>query len=268
MGKQLWGMGGCLGFISRCGHSVIMSIDGDDQPAPEEDDPNVPADVAASRIARYRSFARHMAASENASKAARLAGWSETSAAQQGWRLMQRPDVLAMVEEERQERAHRLRVTDDRIINAYATLALSDVRDVVTWNDDAATIRDSNELTEDQAMLVQSVTRKERTLKSGETIVTTEVRLADRKAAIDALARIRGLFKDKLEVETVGGIADEMEAMRRRRTERDAASLAARPVGATVTFDLPGAEPAPMRSLDAPPGRAARFMASMPRGAE
>src|SRR5687768_16678188 len=74
--------------------------------------------------ARLRLFARHMADCENAAKAARLAGYSDhpgTSRAT-GSRLMQDPAVVAMVEVERRERAQRLRVSEERIVEAYAAI--------------------------------------------------------------------------------------------------------------------------------------------------
>lgn len=219
-------------------------------------------DVEYGMRGRHRLFAFHMAACENSAKAARLAGYSDhpgTSKAT-GSRLMQDPDILVLVEEEREARRQRLRVDDQRILDAYSAIAFGDTRCVVTWNERGeALISPSDALSDDEAMLVTGVTRKERAHADGGRTITIEFKFADRLQALHALARTRGLFKDKLEIETTGGIADEMEAMRQRRAERMAASEAARPVRASVVFDV-SAAPTP---AEVPPGRARRFLATM-----
>lgn len=195
----------------------------------------IAAEIAEAQQQRYRLFARHMASCENATRAARLAGYSEASAYNQGWRLLQRPDVLAMVEEERQARAKRLEVTEDRILAAYAAIAFGDARRIAKWDDRGeGAITDSDDLTDDEAMMVQGVERQERYDKDGNPIVTVKVRLASRTAALDALARTKGMFREKLEIEGAGGVADEMAELRRRRAARRAASDKATPIDVEV----------------------------------
>jgi phage terminase small subunit len=95
---------------------------------------NSMGDVPGIMEARRRLFARHMADCENAAKAARLAGYSDHPGTSRstGSRLMQDPAVVAMVEEERKARADRLRVSEERIVEAYAAIAFGDVRSVVS----------------------------------------------------------------------------------------------------------------------------------------
>ena len=178
-------------------------------------------DVVLTRVRRYRNFARHMASCENASKAARLAGYSIDSAGQQGHRMMLRPDVQALVAEERAARAARLVLTEERITAAYTLMAFADTRGIVQWDDNGvALVSRSDDLTDDEAMLVQSVERKERTDAAGNTTSTTVVKLADRKGALDALARIKGMNKDKLDVTGIDGFAAKLrERVARRKGE-------------------------------------------------
>jgi phage terminase small subunit len=230
------------------------------QPAPGD---QIPAGLDSVK-SRYRLFAAHMAACENAAKAARLAGYSEhpgTSKAT-GSRLMQDPDVVEMVEEEREARRQRLRIDDQRVMDAYAAIAFGDTRCVVRWNEfGQALICSSDELTDDEAMLVQGVTRRERVDANGDRVVTMEFKFSDRLQALNALARARGLLSEKADTVTTDDVAADMEVLRRRRLERIAASSAAKLVCASASF-FP-----PIRLRDdiqrGRPGRAARFLAAM-----
>jgi len=185
--------------------------------APEEGPNDLPADVRETMLGQRRLFARHMASCENMAKAARLAGYSDANARAQGHRLMQEADVIEAVEIERQERRERLLVTEERIINAYSAIAFGDTRSVVRWDQDGvAIVGDSNDLSDDEAVLIQGVEVKEHFDKAGGRTVTTIVKLADRKGALDALARIKGMNKDKLDVTGVDGFAARLAARRAR----------------------------------------------------
>jgi phage terminase small subunit len=190
--------------------------------------------------ARRRLFAIHMAACENSAKAARLAGYSDHPGTSRstGSRLMQDPAVVAMVEEERQARAHRLRVSEERIVEAYAAIAFGDFRSVVRYRDGRVEITPSDDLTDDEAMLVASIETSTRTDRDGNVTVTTMIKLENRQQAIEALARIKGMLRDRLEVDHgEPGIADEMAELRERRRARLAASNKAQPVDAVAVLD-------------------------------
>lgn len=168
-----------------------------------------------------RNFARHMASCENASKAARLAGYAESNARAQGCRLMQEPDVIEAVRLEREERTARLLVSEDRITAAYAAMAFHDTRRIISWDaEGTAIVGKSDDLSDDEAALVQGVEARERYDKDGGRTVTTIVKLADRKGALDALARIKGMNKDKLDVTGIDGFAAKLrERVARRKGE-------------------------------------------------
>lgn len=177
---------------------------------------------AKSSEARRRLFARHMAACENQSEAARRAGYSHHpgTCRSTGSRLMQIPAVVAMVEEEREARADRLLVTEERIIAAYAAIAFGDARRIVKWDDRGeGQITDADDLTDDEAMMVQAVERIERTTENG-TTVTVKIKREPRQPALDALAKIKGMMRDRVEVDGVGELADEMAELRERRRAR------------------------------------------------
>lgn len=246
-------------------------MDTNSQPTDGE---SLPVDVIDSRIARRRDFARHYASSGNGAKAARLAGFAPAHAARTAVRLLEEPEVRLMVEEARAERAAKLEVTEERIIQTIAAIANGDVREVVKWDvSGVAIVHDSDSLTDDEAMMVAGIVVKERTDQAGNTTVTTEVKLQDRLRAVDMLARIKGMYRDKLEIDASGGVADEMAQIRQRRAQRLAASNAARAVDVEVIDnEIPPGEGAATQQRPellepaAPlPGIARRFAASTPR---
>jgi phage terminase small subunit len=173
--------------------------------------------------ARRRLFAIHMADCENAAKAARLPGYSDHPGTSKSTdsRLMQDPAVVAMVEEERAARAHRLRVDEQRIVEAYAAIAFGDVCSVVRYHYGKVAITPADDLTDDEVMLIASIEAHVRTDRDGNVTVTTTIKLQERQRALEALARIKGLLQERLEVDQVnGGIAEEMAELRARRHAR------------------------------------------------
>lgn len=203
-----------------------MSTEADkDGPIPTE--PNALRKFVARRNQRHARFAFHMAHCEDQGKSARLAGYSDDRAScrTQGHRLMQDPAIIALVAVERAERSKRLLVTEERITAALSAIAFGDVREVVRWDDDGVSlVSRSDDLSDDEASIVQGVIRKERIDKEGNRTVTTEVKLADRKGAVESLARIKGMFKDKLDVTGLDGFAARLARSNMRKAERKSAA--------------------------------------------
>jgi hypothetical protein len=110
---------------------------------------------------------------------------------------MQDPEVVAMVEEERKARADRLRVSEERIVEAYAAIAFGDFRSVVSYVDGKVKITPSDDLIEDEVMLIASIETHTRTDRDGNVTVTTTIKLQDRQRALEALARMKGMFRDR-----------------------------------------------------------------------
>jgi hypothetical protein len=62
--------------------------------------------------------------------------------------------------------------------------------------------------------MVEGVTRKERTAADGQVLATTEIKFSSRLAALDKLARIQGMFKDRVELSDGDGLAAKLDARR------------------------------------------------------
>ena len=152
----------------------------------------------------------------NAAQAAIRAGYSARTAREQGYQLLQRPDVAAAVEAAQVKRAERTGITADRVLTELAKIGFSDLRKAVSWRANTSevgedpetgepTLRsfnevalvDSDKIDDDTAAALSEVSQtKEGALK---------IKLHDKKGALELLGRHLGLFKDKVEHSGPGG---------------------------------------------------------------
>jgi phage terminase small subunit len=168
------------------------------------DDLEWPEEVAGSALAaaanaplrpRQKRFVEEYLVDLNATQAAIRAGYSKKHAGDQGYDLLRRANVVAAVQLALAERSRRTAITADKVLVELARIAFADLRDCVDWDDTGATLKESKELTTDTARAVAEVTVTRG--KSGEKI---RVKLHDKMAALTALARHLGLFKDRIEI--------------------------------------------------------------------
>jgi phage terminase small subunit len=115
---------------------------------------------------------------------------SDGSAAVSASRALRLPKVAAYVE----KRLARLEITSERILAEYAKLAFSDPRQVAKWGPSGVELLPSSELDDDAAASIAEVSSK-----STEFGVETKFKMHDKKGALDALAKIRGMFVEKHE---------------------------------------------------------------------
>lgn len=143
----------------------------------------------------------------NASEAAVRSGYSEKSKGCLGYQLLQKPTIKAEIEARRAELLERLGVTTERVLQEYAALAFSDMREVSQWNGSVVAPKDSSTLDNRAAAAIAEVSSDEK---------GTKVKLHDKKGALDALSKHLGLFAaEKLDV-TVGSLAERLLAARER----------------------------------------------------
>lgn len=148
----------------------------------------------------------------NQTQAAIRAGYSPRTAAESAVRLMKRRDIQEEIEKFKAERAVRLAITQDRVLLELARLAFVNPLKVIDAGE--GTVRD--DVTEDDAATIASVKVKTIPTEDGN-IVEREVKLTDKKAALELLGKHMGMFKERLEVEIKGGIAERLKRARERR---------------------------------------------------
>jgi len=154
-------------------------------------------------------FAREYTRDRNAKEAAIRAGYSPTSAAKLGMRLLKHPDVIYEIEKLDKAAYSRIEVTADRVRQELAKLAFSNMGDYLLPEGNI----DLTRLTADQAAAIQEVTVDEAGGGSGDgqraKVQRVRIKLADKGAALERLARHLGMFNDKLTVDDLRDATDD-----------------------------------------------------------
>lgn len=133
----------------------------------------------------------------NATQAYRRAGYSvksEAAAAVEGHKLLRNPKIAKAIQEGMDARSERTQVTADRVLQELARIGFADPRMVMSWGPNGVVLRDSSELTEDEAAIVSEVSET-RTESGG----SLKVKLNDKLSALEKLGKHLDLFKERHE---------------------------------------------------------------------
>lgn len=139
--------------------------------------------------------------------------------------IFKRPEVLAAIKRRRERIDLKAEVTEERIIAEYAAIAFSRLGDLLEVQEDGSAWVDMAAMTEDQkAALSEYNVETYQELGDdehpGHTVKKSKVKFHDKQAALLALARIKGMLKDKLEI--TGGLT--LSAKVQQKRERLAVS--------------------------------------------
>ena len=145
----------------------------------------------------------------NATQAAIRAGYSPKTAYRTGSDNLKKPQIAKSIAEKRQQLTEKTAVTVERIVTELAKIAFSNMQDYAKWSPRGVILIDSEDITADQAAAISELS--ETTTDSGGSI---RFKLHDKKGALELLGRHLGMFKDKVELEVVGSIADQLKAAR------------------------------------------------------
>ena len=160
----------------------------------------------------------------NGTQAAIRAGYSVKTARSTASENLTKPNIVAALQEAMAERAKKLKVSQERVIEELARIGFSNLKDFVEWGPDGVKLKDCADLGDDQARCVVEVSQTI-TESSG----TTRFKLHDKIAALDKLARHLGLYMNGKDAEKPRDYVpleervllyqredDEMRAMRQR----------------------------------------------------
>jgi len=144
---------------------------------------------------------------KNKTEACREAGYAHAHV--QAVKVFKRPRVVAEIKKRLDEIAKKRAVTPSRIIEEYAKIAFSNLGDLLEVQPDGSAVLDLTDLTDDQRACI---TRFEgATDKSPD-----KISFADKKAALDSLARVYGMFNDKLTVKGSLSLVERLQKGRAR----------------------------------------------------
>jgi phage terminase small subunit len=149
---------------------------------------------------RQKQFTVEYVIDLNAKAAAERAGYSKRMSKQIGWELLRKPHVAAAIAAEMAAREKRTRVSADRVLEQLARLAYFDPRKMFEAD---GSLKPIASMDDDEAAALAGFEAVE--LVDGS--VVRKVRLADRGAALEKLARHLGMFRDRVELSGPNGDA-------------------------------------------------------------
>ena len=115
------------------------------------------------------------------------------------------------------ERARGLGITPERVLQEYARIAFADLRRVASWGADGIELKEPDDLADGDAAAISEVVGSGGTLR---------VKLYDKKAALDAIARHLGMFvraPQRQDDDSPGDLAEDAREVLARRLARLAA---------------------------------------------
>lgn len=159
----------------------------------------------------------------NATQAAVRAGYSEKTAKQQGSRLLTNVDIAAAVAAQQEKRAEKTEITANMVLEELAMLAFYDPADVATLTDDnGEPLRISGP--EQIAKLPKHI-RKAIVGWGWDRAGNFTLRFAPKPATLQLIGQHLGMFREQVDITVTDGIASQIEAARRRVSERQGQRL-------------------------------------------
>lgn len=131
----------------------------------------------------------------NATQAAIRAGYSPKTAEQIGYQMLKKTSVSDAIAQAMAERSKRTGITADRVLNELAMIGFANAADIINFG--AATVK--GDASREDTACIQSVKVKTIPTDAGD-ITEREVKLYDKKSALELIGKHLGMFKDKLEV--------------------------------------------------------------------
>ena len=156
----------------------------------------------ASLTAKQQRFVEEYLIDLNATQAAIRAGYSEKTAEQQGYQLLQKTSVSEAIQEAQNKRSERTEITQDRVLKELAKIGFSNMLDYMTINNTGDLVPDFSALTRDQAAAISEVTVEHYMDGRGEDaeeVKRIKFKLSDKRAALVDMGRHLGMFKEKIE---------------------------------------------------------------------
>lgn len=135
---------------------------------------------------------------ENAMQAAIRAGYSEKSAGEIGCENLKKPNISSAIRDHLDAQQARTLITADRVLREYGRIGFFDARRLFDADGSLKRIVDMDDDTQAAIAGIDVVTVGNAESGLGE---ITKIKLADRKGALDSMARHFGLFNDRSTVD-------------------------------------------------------------------
>lgn len=152
--------------------------------------------------ANRERFAREYVIDLNATRAAQAAGYSQDRAHVTGSELVANRKVRARINQLLSERASRLEIKADRVLEELHRLAFANMQDY-TRVDDGKPVLDLSNISRDQFAAIQEI-REDTTGGSGDgerkQVVRTTLKLVNKTQNLELLMKHLGMLQEKIEI--------------------------------------------------------------------
>lgn len=150
-------------------------------------------------LPKWERFAQEYIVCGNATEAARRVGYKGADAKQRGYRLMQRPEVVAMIAEGAKKAAQKAEITAERVMEELGRVAFLSAAELFDAEGNLIPIKD---LPAHVAAAIHPTEVLKRNLEAGDGVTDTvhRVRVHDKLKALELLGKKLNMFTDKLEV--------------------------------------------------------------------
>lgn len=145
----------------------------------------------------------------NATQAAIRAGYSSKDADVTGPRLLGNVGIQEAIQAAMAERSERTQINQDWVLKRLALLADANPKKLASWDEGGVTVKDSDELTDDEAYLINEVILDETIKESkdgSELVLHRQKRLKPisdntKAKALELIGKHLGMFTDKLKIQ-------------------------------------------------------------------
>jgi phage terminase small subunit len=145
--------------------------------------------------AKQKAFVDEYLIDLNATQAAIRAGYSIKTAEQVGYQQLQKTSVSEAITRAMANRSRRTGITADRVLTELAKIGFANAADIINFN--SAKVND--DVVRDDTACIQSVKVKTVPTEDGD-ITEREIKLYDKKAALELIGKHLGMFKDKVDI--------------------------------------------------------------------
>ena len=145
--------------------------------------------------AKQKAFIQEYLVDLNATQAAKRAGYSEKTAHVIGQENLRKPAIKDAIDAATRDRSERVQITADEVLAELKAVAMSNMHDFATWDDDGVRLKNSGELSRDAARCISEVSDTETSSSR-----TVKFKLHDKISALEKLGKHLKLFTDRTEL--------------------------------------------------------------------
>lgn len=142
---------------------------------------------------KQKIFCREYILDWNATRAAKVAGYSENTASEMGYENLNKPQIKAYIEEIKSDIEKQAGISALGVALEYKKLAFSSLADLQR---DWLTLEEWDALTPDQKACISEIKRTTRKVKTkgsdDEELETIQIKLHDKNKALDSLTKLLG----------------------------------------------------------------------------